>query len=307
VTVLSKKWMVILNPTSGNGKSKKKWPKINHFLKQYGFHYEVVFTEYSKHSISLVHQAIEKGITNIICIGGDGTLHNIVNGIMSQNKIPSNRVNVGMIPIGTGNDWVKTHHISRDIHNAIKTIVKDELSYQDIGKIELNNKKAEHVYFNNIAGVGFDAHVVSKVNKYKKIGSLSYLFGALIGLFSFKNFNASVYVNSKIISSKTLMVLIGLGKYSGGGMQLTKEPNAFDGLFDVSIAKNLSKIEIIRNLSHLFNGKITSHKKVESIKTTNVEITINEENFPFVQADGELVGKGNLIITIIPKALSFYS
>ncbi|HEY5688299.1 MAG TPA: diacylglycerol kinase family protein [Yeosuana sp.] len=303
---LSKKWFVIINPTSGNGKSKKKWPEIKQLLELRGLDFEFAFTEYSKHSILLIDKAIDNNFTNIICVGGDGTLHNVVNGIMSQNKIPSQSVHVGMIPIGTGNDWVKTHHIPMTIKSALDTILKGNISTQDIGKIELLNKNSTPVYFNNLAGIGFDAYVAKKVHKYKYLGSLAYLFGALIGLFSFKNFKAIVSVESHKYSEKNLMILIGLCKYSGGGMRLTQDPNPFDGLFDISIAQNLSKIEIIKNLGLLFNGEIVLNKKVATLKAATIDIQLIENDALIAQADGEIIGSGGFKATIIPKAFSFY-
>jgi len=301
------KWFVIINPTSGNGESLKNWPKIKQILNTNGFQYDFAFTEYSKHSISLVHQAIEKGIINIICVGGDGTIHNIVNGIMSQNIVPSNQIFVGIIPIGTGNDWVKTHHISKNINLAVEIIKKGNVSCQDVGKIELKNQINSTIYFNNLAGVGFDGFVVNKVGKYKSFGSLAYMIGAVSGLFSFKNFKSTTSVNSKKYSESTLMILVGLCKFSGGGMQLTHSPDPFDGFFDVCIAKNINKLDIIKNLTKLFNGKLSNHKKVEAIKAKHIEIIIDQDKLPFIQADGELIGTGNMNIQLIPKAFSFYS
>lgn len=302
----SKTWFVIINPISGNGSSKKKWPYIERLLKHYKFNFEYAFTQYDKHSVELVQNAIKKNITNIISIGGDGTLHNIVNGIMLQKLIPSQKVTVGVIPIGTGNDWVKTHNIPKKIEAAIQVIKNGNISQQDLGKIEFINNDKPAVFFNNLAGVGFDGYIVNNVTKYKHIGSLAYLYGALLGLFSFKNFDSKTYINSKEISGKTLMVLIGLCKYSGGGMQLTKNPNPFDGLLDISIAKNLSKLDIIKNMGKLFNGRITNHKKVDSFKSTAVKIEIEHVDAPFIQADGELIGTGGISVTLIPKAFSFY-
>lgn len=305
---LSKKWLVILNPTSGNGKSKRRWPEIKRLLELHQFDYQLVVTEFSKHSITLVHDYVDKGFKDIICIGGDGTLHNIVNGIMSQSKVPSHTIHVGIIPIGTGNDWVKTYNIPTNIHAAIKTILRGNLLCQDIGKITFTAQRSNPVYFNNVAGIGFDGYVVSKSNLFKYLGSCSYFLGALIGLSSYKNFNADISINSNVLgSSSTLMTVVGLCKYSGGGMILTQKANAFDGLFDVSIAKNLSKFEIIKNLRHLFNGKITNHNKVISLKTKAIGLEIHGKNFPFVQADGELLGTGNIEIHVIEKAWSFYS
>lgn len=302
----SKTWFVIINPTSGNGKSKKKWPKIERLLELYHFDFKYAFTEYSKHSVVLVQKAISNGFTNIICVGGDGTIHNIVNGILSQSMVPSNTINVAMIPIGTGNDWVKTHRIPMDIETAITTIVKGNSAQQDVGKIEFENPKKPPVYFNNLAGVGFDGHVVSKVHKYKYLGTIAYLCGAIIGLFTFKNFSSNVHVNSTAYSGKTLMVLVGLCTYSGGGMKLTKGPNPNDGFFDISIAKDFSKLEVLKNLGKLFNGTIVNHKKVVCLKANSLEILINQTQCPFIQTDGELIGTGNIKISLIPKAFSFY-
>lgn len=304
---VSSSWFVIINPTSGNGSAKKQWPKIKQLLTKHRFNFEYAFTKYSKHSSELVQDAICNEITQIICIGGDGTLHNIVNGIMTQKKMASNKVCVGVIPIGTGNDWVKTHQIPKKIKLAVQRIKNKKIAQQDIGKIEFIDEEKAPVYFNNLAGVGFDGYVVSKVEKYKYIGALAYLYGAIISLFSFKNFESKVSVNSEIVSGKTLMILIGLCKYSGGGMQLTNYPNPFDGLFDISIAKDFSKLNIIQNVTKLFNGKISNYKKVKSIKSKDIKIEINQNKLPFIQADGELIGSGNIKITLLPKAFSFYS
>jgi len=304
--VESKSYFVIINPTSGNGSSKKSWPKIKSLLEKHNFSFQFAFTSHSKHSIALVHQAVKQNIKNIISVGGDGTLHNIVNGIMTQNDVPSLEINLGVIPIGTGNDWIKTHNIPLDFEAAIKIIKNGVLATQDIGKIVIQNSSKPPVFFNNLAGVGFDGFVVSKIEKYKHIGTLAYLYGTLVSLFSFKNFESKITTNSGDISGKTLMVLIGLCKFSGGGMQLTKNPDPFDGLLDITIAQDFNKIEIIKNLAKLFNGTITNYKKVISLKTKSVSIKINPNNAPYIQADGELIGTGNIEVSIVAKAFSFY-
>lgn len=302
----SNPWFVIINPTSGNGSSRKKWPEIQKLLITYKFKFEIKFTQHKSHSIELAQIAINQGFKNFICVGGDGTLHNIVNGIMLQNKVPSNEIHVGIIPIGTGNDWVKTHAISNSFEIAIQTIKNGQLKLQDVGKINLVNENKPPIHFINLAGIGFDGFVVSKVNKYKHLGAMAYLSGALLGLFSFKNFQSTIHLNSTTIESKSLMILVGICKYSGGGMQLTKTPNPFDGLLDISIVKNIGKLDIIKNVVNLFNGKITNHKKVETYKCQSIKIEISDANKEFIQADGELIGTGNIEISIVPKVFSFY-
>ena len=132
-------WFVIINPTSGNGRSRLKWPIIEGLLKQYAFEFDYAFTEYPGHSKKLVQQAIKQNISNIISVGGDGTLHNIVNGIMAQSVVASKNIKVGVIPIGTGNDWVKTHKIPKDYERAIQIIKNGNIATQDLGKIEFLN------------------------------------------------------------------------------------------------------------------------------------------------------------------------
>ncbi|GGG36776.1 diacylglycerol/lipid kinase family protein [Bizionia arctica] len=303
----SKRWFVIINPTSGNGSCNRKWTDIQKLLISNKFNFEFVFTQYQNHSFELTQGAIKQGFRDFICVGGDGTLHNIINGIMDQKEVLSTDIHVGIIPIGTGNDWVKTHQIPNQLEKAIEIIKKGSLKIQDVGKIDLIPENKRPVYFINLAGIGFDGYVVSKVNKYKHLGTLAYLAGAFLGLFSFQNFRSKVSVNAEQIESKTLMILVGICKYSGGGMQLTETSNPFDGILDISIVKDIGKWDIIKNLPKLFNGKITSHKKVETYKTTSVSIDLLDTKKPFIQADGELIGTGNIEVSIIQKAFSFYA
>ncbi|WP_347923229.1 diacylglycerol kinase family protein [Pontimicrobium sp. SW4] len=304
----SNKWFVIINPTSGNGKAKKHWLKIKAKLENNEFEFDFQFTKSGTHNVKLVHFAVNKGFRNIICIGGDGTIHNTINGIMSQETVFYSNISVGVIPIGTGNDWVKTYNIPRNIDQAINIIKNGAIAQQDIGKIEFIDSKKLPVFFNNLAGIGFDGYVVSKVGKYKHFGALAYLIGAVLGLFSFKNFEVEVITNSQKMKTKSLMVLVGLCKYSGGGMQLTEYDSSFDGLFDVSVAKNFSKFEILKNIFKLFNGNIVNLNKVNSLKTSKITILCAKETTkPFIQADGELIGSESIKVSIIPKVFSFYA
>ncbi len=302
----SPSWFVIINPTSGNGSGKHKWPIIERLLKNNGFDFDFAFTEYENHSFHLVQEAIRKRISKIICVGGDGTLHNIVNGIISQSKMSSKDIAVGMIPVGTGNDWIKSHCIPNNIEKAFQIILKGTLKTQDLGKIEFLNENKKPIYFNNLAGIGFDGLVVSKVYKYKRFGAISYLIGAVLGLFSFKDFSCSVQIKDQTIKSKSLMVLAGLCQYSGGGMQLTKDPDPFDGLLDISIIQDISKMQIVANLVDLFNGKIVNHKKLISLKSDYVQVNVQDNTKPFVEADGELIGTGSIKISLVPRAFTFY-
>ena len=303
----TEKWFVIINPTSGNGSSKKKWPKIKTLLKDSNFEFEFCFTKFPKHSIKLTQDAISQDFNNIIVIGGDGTIHNVVNAIQTQNRCDPKSVKLGIIPVGTGNDWIKTYGISKNPKKAIQVISNGNYKHQDVGKIEFLSSNQKPVFFNNLAGIGFDGFVVSKVEKYKNLGAIAYLVAAGIGLFSYKNFNAEITVNSNCIKTEALMVVIGLCKYSGGGMQLTNKPNPSDGYFDISIAKDFSKFDIVKNLLNLFNGRISNSKKIETIKSDSIIIKTEDNYSPFIEADGELIGEGDFEVTLLKNAITFYA
>ncbi len=301
---MKNKWFVIVNPTSGNGTSKKKWPLIFKQLTKQKFDFEYVFTAYEKHSIKLVQNAIKQGFIKFICVGGDGTLHNIVNAVLILNPINISEIKVGIIPIGTGNDWVKTYKISKDYKKAIQIIKAEHTIKQDIGKITLLKSKTVF-FFNNLAGIGFDGYVVNKVHKYKNLGFLAYLTGALVSLTSYKKAMLEISFNNEVIKDKTLMLLIGLCEFSGGGMKLTKNVHPTDGLFDISYIKKITLFTILGNIPGLFNGNITSHKLVKNYKTSELNIKVLDTEKTYIQADGELIGSGDFSISLLPKAIQF--
>lgn len=296
-------WFVIVNPAAGNGSFNKIWNQIQHQLKINNITYSHVLTTHYKHEIELVHQAINKGYTNFISVGGDGTLHNVVNGIMTQKNIPTNQIKVAVIPIGTGNDWIKTYDIPLKIDKAIQLIKKQNTIYQDIGYLELENNSA---YFNNVAGIGYDGYVVNKLNNLKRFGSIAYLLSGISGLLFYKKKPFAIEINNKLIETKCLMTLFGICKYSAGGMQLTNYQYSFNGLFDVTIAKNLNFKDLIFNIKKLYNGTIVHHKKVDTYLTDELTVTpISTKGKVYIQADGELIGTGKVKVKIYKKAIQF--
>jgi diacylglycerol kinase (ATP) len=298
------KWFVVVNPTSGNGASKKKWPAIYTELKHQNFEFEFVFTEYEKHSITLVQNAIKQGFIKLICVGGDGTIHNFVNAVLSLKPNNISEIKIGIIPIGTGNDWVKTYNISKNYKEAISIIKAEKTIIQDIGKLKINNCGKE-VYFNNLAGIGFDGYVVNKVHKYKNLGFLAYLIGALVSLTSYKKSNLKIEFNNTIIKGKTLALLIGICNYSGGGMRLTQNPNPSDGLFDITHVKKITLFTILTNIKGLFNGNITNLKIIKNYKASEIKITVLDTQQTYIQADGEIIGSGSFTVCLKPKSIKF--
>lgn len=296
-------WYIIINPTSGNNAAKKKWKKIVVYLDFYNISYFATFSQYKDHEGELVNDAIQNGYRKFISVGGDGTLHHIVNGIMVQKLVKVVELKVAVIPIGTGNDWVKTYRIPKNIRNAVSIIAKENSIKQDIGHLQLL-ETTQSVYFNNVAGIGFDGFVVNNITKFKKYGVMAYLLATITSFMHYKKTILTIKFNSQKISTQSLLTIVGICKYSGGGMQLTSDVNTRDGLFDISIAKDFKFLNMLLNIFKFFNGSIVKHKEVETYKTAEIQITAKDEK-TFIQADGELIGRGGFQATVIPKAICF--
>jgi len=294
-------FFIVVNPHSGNSNFKKSWEKITYILKLKNINFSYSFTEYRKHEVILVDKAIEQGYRNIISVGGDGTLHHVVNGIMKQRYIKTSKIKLGVIPLGTGNDWIRTYNIPNSIEKSINVILKNTTVLQDIGCLTLLNGKKE--YFNNLAGTGYDGYVVKNLNYLKKMGSLAFLVSGLYSLFSYKKTKYKIIINNKTINEQCLMILFGICKYSGGGLRITKDPNPKDGLLDITIVKNISFLDLLFNIPKLYNGDIIHHRKVTNYKTRELKILDNYNST--IEADGEIIGNGSLNVTIKQNAVLF--
>jgi len=294
-------FFIVVNPHSGNSNFEKSWEIITYILKLKNINFSYSFTEYRKHEVILVDKAIKQGYRNIISVGGDGTLHHVVNGIMKQRYIKTSKIKLGVIPLGTGNDWIKTYNIPNSIKKSINVIVKNTTVLQDIGCITLLNGKKE--YFNNLAGTGYDGYVVKNLNYLKKIGSLAFVVSGLYSLFSYKKTKYRIIINNKTINEQCLMILFGICKYSGGGLRVTKDPNPKDGLLDITIVKNISFLDLLFNIPKLYNGDIIHHRKVTNYKTRKLKILDNYNST--IEADGEIIGNGSLNVTIKQNAVLF--
>lgn len=298
----NKEWLVIVNPNAGNKKGRRDWDEISKLLDASGFKYEARFTVRRYHATELSSEGVSLGYRRIIIIGGDGTMNEVVNGIFSQDLCPSVEVIIGMITVGTGNDWGKMYNIPKDYKKAIDAIKAGKTRLQDIGRAVYSiNGRTEQRYFANIAGLGFDASVVERTNFQKSRGKSSYYSALLKSLSSYRTTNTRVKVNDKSTENDTFSISIGIGKFSGGGMMQTPEALIDDGLFDITVIKSMTKIEIIRSLKKLYDGSILDHPKIISLKGERIRIESDPEIN--LEVDGESLGNSPIDFNIIPKSL----
>ena len=302
---VKKTFFVIINPVSGNGKGKKVWNNVKNKLAQH-FNITSQFTNHSNHDIQITQDALNKGFRNFIIIGGDGTINKFINGVFSQSEVNPHEITFGVLAIGTGNDWIKTHGISIKAKLAVQAIINGNTQTQDVGCLTFLDRNNSKTYFLNLCGIGFDGLVVDLVRNDRSFGKLTYIFGALKALFNFTYFDTKVTLNSETkLHKNCMMIQLGICRYTGSGMQLTKQPDPNDGLLDVSIATNLTKWQITKNLIGLFTGSILKHKNITTLKTKAITLEFTAKK-PLIQADGEPIKTSNIKASILPQAITFY-
>jgi len=303
------RWLVVVNPNAGSRKGEKDWPKISRLLNDRLFKYEAVFTERRKHAIELTSTAIQKGLKRIIVVGGDGTLNEVVNGIFNQNFIPSSEILLGMIPVGTGNDWGRMYDLPKKYKKAIQVIREEKVFTQDVGHIQFHSTKGqEERYFVNVSGMGYDALVALKTNKMKdrgRGGTLTYLMNIFTGLFQYRNTHFNIRVDDKeVFSGKVLSMNLGICKYNGGGLMQVPDAIPDDGLLDITVIKGISKMTIVRNVAKLYDGSFIKLKFVDQFRGAKCTIVSKPKGIALLEADGESLGHSPLEFTVIPKALN---
>ncbi|WML45697.1 diacylglycerol kinase family lipid kinase [Neobacillus sp. PS3-40] len=298
----------IINPKARDGYCLKIWQSIELKLKEMGLHYFALFTEYPGHAQKLSAQIAMKSreVNIIIAVGGDGTLHEVMNGIINNNDIT-----LGFIPGGSGNDFSRGFQIPADPIEALQVIyrlMKNDSPFIDTGKITLNSHE-EHYFVNNM-GAGFDALISYEVNQSNmksllnklSLGRLVYAFILLKKLFTYDCSTISLMIDGKKhIFEQTWFVTVSNQPFYGGGMKISPSAIPDDGLLDVTVVHLLSKIKLLFVFLSVFWGKHTHFKEVKMFKGR--AISIHSSSKLFVHADGEFIGHTPLTIQVQPNSL----
>ncbi|MBN2746412.1 MAG: diacylglycerol kinase family lipid kinase [Bacteroidales bacterium] len=303
---LSNRYAVVYNPNACGGLGKDVLPQISAIMEKYGLLFDLFITHRRRHAMVIVRQNIRDGYRNFIAVGGDGTINEVVNGMMSQKKLLP-EMKLGVVMVGTGNDWGKMFNIPDNYDAAIQIIKNNNIFRQDVGKVTFFlGERLYSRYFINVAGLGFDAKVVQSVNRKKdkkKASKLSYLTSLFTSLMKYKALDINVSIEGKPFANNKLFTMsIGIGKYSGGGMMQVPDAIADDGLFDIMMVSNISKFKIIRKVTKLYDGTIATLKEV--IMSRGKQLSVHSKDMIMLEVDGESLGHGPFEFTIEKEKLN---
>jgi len=294
---------VIVNPVAGANGTARKWPHIVELLKSLGLRFEHDLTEAPGHAIELAREAAGKGYQQVVSVGGDGTINEVVNGLYAAGSI--GEVMLGIISTGTGGDYIRTIGLPRSYPEMCRCLVNSRRLTVDLGIVEyMNGSDTVQRLFVNFAGLGFDAEIVRRTTQqFKSLGSTaSYLMGLLTTLVFYRNREISLVIDGEVVDREVCTVVMNNGRYGGGGMLTAPDADLADGLLDVLIVGNLNKADLLWSLPRIYKGTHLTHPKVELNKAREIEIRAEEPLY--LQADGELLGRAPARFRVLPSALN---
>ena len=293
---------VIVNPGAGGGKASHQWPRIEQIMQGLGLRYEHVLTEAPGHAIQLAAEAARRGYGRVVVVGGDGTVNEAANGLWQAGAL--DHVSLGVVSTGTGSDFLRSTSIPTDFEAACRRLLQPVTRRIDLGLAEFQRDGVtDRRCFVNFAGIGFDAEVVRTTNmKYKALGAApAYLLGLLTTFVTYRARGLTLNLDGTAEKRRVFTVIMGNGKYGGGGMMTTPDAELDDGLFDVLVIGNISALDLISQLPRLYQGTHVNHPKVDVYRAARVEITPTR-TMAF-QADGELLGQAPAVFSLLPRAL----
>lgn len=297
-------WYIIANPTSGGGAVQKCWPAIEQLLQELGFSYSVHFTECAGHATRLAEDAILNGQRHLLGIGGDGTNHEIANGILGQTCVPSAEVTYALLPVGTGNDWARTYRLAGNPRQRLEQILLGETVLQDAGLVTYYQAgQPAKRYFVNVAGLAYDGYIGQQMAQHRVTKRWQYLLLVAKYLFQYRLKKARISYDDREVEDYFYTINVGICRYSGGGMQFVPQAVPDDGLFALTFARRLQKWEVLLQTRRFYNGTLLEHPKVEGCQARSVRIEAAGAEPTLLEADGEFLGETPVAFMLLEKAL----
>jgi len=299
------KYFIIVNPISGRGLGEKSIPRIKAFCESRSMDYTLVCTERPWQAAEMAEQAAREHYDVMVCASGDGTFNEALNGLMHARAAGFNHTALGVISIGTGNDFAGGVGIPTTLEESLETLALDKRRKVDIGKVS-GGDYPEGRYFGNGIGIGFDAAVGFAALQLRFLRGLpAYLIGAIQTVFFYyKPPRLKIVMDNETIDQHSLMVSVMNGQRMGGGFRMAPNGDPHDGLFDLCIAETAGKLRIFGLIPLFIQGKQEGQPEIKMRRSRKVTVTAIQGDFP-AHADGEtlcLNGK-ELVLELIPDAL----
>ncbi|MEX1993932.1 MAG: diacylglycerol kinase family protein [Steroidobacteraceae bacterium] len=295
-------WFIVVNPASGGGAARRRWPVLRAELEGRGVGYRVVMTDAPGHATALAREAVQQGARHLLAVGGDGTLHELVNGLSTADGTIHSDVVASIAPFGSGNDWARNQQVPRDPARLAAAMAECRTRQVDLGLVSCTGAGGERrtLVFHNAAGAGLDAAVV-RASPRQGPRVAAYAIGLARALPGFRAPQFKIAADEQRRTGQYLAVIAAIGRDCGGGMRIAPAARADDGEFDLVTAANLGLWRALALAPGLWNGKAAADPAFQMIRCTNATIAASPDCE--AEADGQPVGRTPLELRILPGAL----
>ena len=294
-------WLAIVNPASGRQGSRRQWPAIERAIRIAGVAVEAVHTVRPGEGESLARRAVVEGRRQLLVAGGDGSAHEVVNGVMSAGLADTRTVTLAVAPTGTGNDWARSLGVGRRAADIAAVLAAGRTMLHDVGVIEHPGATPpQRRHFINVAGAGYDAWVTSRVPRPVP-SALTYLRIALGGLASFRSPLFRIRSGEAALDGRLLLAFVAIGQYCGNRMHVAPRARPDDGRFDVVAIREVGLLTALGKLAKLYRGTLAGDRLVHEVQCTRLRIETDPP--AAVEADGQVVGRTPVTVSLLPNAL----
>ncbi|MGH2697990.1 MAG: diacylglycerol/lipid kinase family protein [Actinomycetota bacterium] len=280
---------LVCNVNAGRGGVGRCLPEVEGLLSERGLEYEVVRTEGRGHATLLTKEALERGRQLLVAVGGDGTIHEMVNGMIADDKPVNPEARMGVVAAGTGCDFIKTFGIPSSPSHAVVHLDGGESFPIDIGKITFTEQGNEVVrYFANVAEAGLGARVVERAARLPRLlGPTVYFFAFWMTIAGHKPAQVKVDLMTRTYEGSMNNMVIANGQFFGGGMKIAPKAAPTDGVLDFQI-EYAGKREAIAVMPKVYKGEHVPHPKI--LEAKRVAASIESDSPLLIEADGEVLG-----------------
>jgi YegS/Rv2252/BmrU family lipid kinase len=301
------RYLIIINPTAGRGLAGRSIPQIEAELKKYNLDYKILLTERPWHSADLAEQGAKEGYDVVVAACGDGTANEVLNGLMRAKKAGYDKTAMGLIAIGTGNDFAYGMGVPGGVEIGCKILADDFRRRMDVGLLK-GGDYPDGRYFGNGVGIGFDAAAGFVAAKIRWIrGLLLYLIAAIETIFIYyKPPTVRLSYDDKELIQPSLMISVMNGRRMGGGFYFAPDGNPSDGTFDLCIASSASRLRILQLLPYFMKGNQATQKEVKMEHARKLVATAMKGTLP-IHCDGETVAfeTSEIAIELLPQQIEF--
>jgi YegS/Rv2252/BmrU family lipid kinase len=278
-------------------------PEIERQLQAKKLAYRLVELQAPGQATETARAALEEGERFLVAVGGDETVHAVLNGMIADEGPLADDAILGVIPAGSGCDFVRTFGLPGDVIKAVRHLSDDQTYRIDVGKVSYLDGEVESArYFANIAEAGLGGAVARRASRLSRRWNRSGFFlGFWLSLLRQRPFEVQVQADRKSFTARATNVLIANGQFDRGGMKVSPRSYPGDGLFDVQISTG-PKSEAFTMIPKMYRGEHVPNPHIKELRGR--EITVEADRPLAVQADGEFLGTTPATFTVIPQAIT---